>query len=74
MPFGVVSGVGRKMVMLDRGGDCRRGSGSFGSKCGMSHSKQWRRQCTLKNYFQEDLFSSRNSRISYMADKQMTSG
>jgi len=30
MPFGVVSGVGLGMGVLDRGGDCRRGRGSFG--------------------------------------------
>jgi len=29
MPFGVVSGVGRGMSVLDEGGDRRRGRGSF---------------------------------------------
>jgi len=29
MPFGVVSGFGRGMGVLDRGGDRRRGTGSF---------------------------------------------
>jgi len=30
MPFGVVSGVGLGMGVLDYGGDCRRGRGSLG--------------------------------------------
>jgi len=30
MPFGVVSGVGRRMYVLDEGGDRRRGRDSFG--------------------------------------------
>jgi len=29
MPFGMVSGVGRRMGVLDGGGDRRRGKGSF---------------------------------------------
>jgi len=37
MPFGVVSGVGRWMGVLNAGGDRRKGRGSFGGKCGASH-------------------------------------
>jgi len=32
MPFGMVSGVGRGMDVLDWGGDRRRGRGSFGGE------------------------------------------
>jgi len=32
MPFGMVSGVSRLMVVLDGGSDRRRGRGSFGDK------------------------------------------
>jgi len=32
MPFGVVSGVGREMAVLDVGGDYRRERGSFGGE------------------------------------------
>jgi len=41
--FGVVSGVGRGMGVLDRGGDHRRGKGmgSFGGKFGASHWNQY---------------------------------
>ena len=41
MPFGVVSGVGRGMGVLDEGGDRRRGKGSFGGEFGASHCNQW---------------------------------
>ena len=41
MPFGVVSGVGRGMGVLDVGGDRQRGSGSFDGKFGASHCNQW---------------------------------
>ena len=41
MPFGVVSGAGRGMGVLDRDGDRRRGKGSFGGKCGASYCNQW---------------------------------
>jgi len=34
MPFRVVSGVGRGMGILDRGGDRRRGRSSFGVHVG----------------------------------------
>ena len=35
MPFGMVSGVGRRMVVLDGGGEHQRRRGSFGGKCGV---------------------------------------
>jgi len=41
MPFGLVSGVGRRMGVLDGGGDRRRGRGSFGGEFGASHCNQW---------------------------------
>ena len=41
MPFGVMSGVGRGMGVLDQGRDRRRGRGDVGSKCGASHCNQW---------------------------------
>jgi len=41
MPFGVVSGVGLGMSVLDFGGDRRRGRGSFGGEFGSSHCNQW---------------------------------
>ena len=41
MLFGVVSGVGRGMGVLDRSGDRRRGKGIFGGKCAASHCNQW---------------------------------
>jgi len=37
MPFAVMSGVGLGMGVLDFGGDCRRGRGSFGGDFGASH-------------------------------------
>ena len=40
MPFGVVSGVGRGIGVLD-GMEIVEGKGSFGGKCGASHSNQW---------------------------------
>jgi len=40
MLFGLVSGVGRMMGVLDRGGDCLRGMGSFGGEFGASHCNQ----------------------------------
>jgi len=41
MPFGVVSGVGRGMGVLDEGGDHRRGRGSFVGEFGASHCNRW---------------------------------
>jgi len=41
MPFGVMSGVGRGMDVLDEGGDRQRGSGSFEGEFGASHCNQW---------------------------------
>jgi len=40
MPFGVVSGVGQGMGVLDRGGDHRR-EGQFWGECGASHCNHW---------------------------------
>ena len=37
MPFGMMSGVGRGMSVLDGSGDRRRGRGSFGGEFGASH-------------------------------------
>ena len=34
MPFGLVSGIGRKMGGLDGGGDRQRSRGSFGANVG----------------------------------------
>jgi len=42
MPFGMVSGVGRGMAVLDVGDDRRRGRGRFGSEFGASYCNQWR--------------------------------
>jgi len=36
MPFGMVSGVGRGMGVLDQGGDHQRGRDSFGVNLGRS--------------------------------------
>jgi len=40
MPFGVVSGIGRGIGVLDGSGDRRRERGSFSGKCGASHCNQ----------------------------------
>ena len=40
MPFGMMSGIGRGMGILDGGGDRRRGKGSFGGEFGASHCNQ----------------------------------
>jgi len=40
MPFRVVNGVGRRMGVLDKGRDRRRGRGSFVGKYGASHYNQ----------------------------------
>jgi len=41
MPFGVVSGVGRGMSVLDGDGYRRRGRDSFEGEFGASHCNQW---------------------------------
>ena len=41
MPFGVVSGVGRGVGVLDAGGYCRMGMDSFGGEFGASNCNQW---------------------------------
>jgi len=47
IPFGVVSGVGRGMGILDMGGDRRRGRGIFGGKCEASHCNRCRLCCVV---------------------------
>jgi len=42
MLFGVVSWVGRRMGVLDGGGDCPRGRDNFRGEFGASHCNQWR--------------------------------
>jgi len=56
IPFGVVSGVGREMVILDGGGDRLRGRGSFRGEFGASHCNQWDGNALFPNYFGKDLF------------------
>jgi len=57
MPFGVVSGVGLGMGVLDFGGDRGRGMGSFWDEFGASHCNQWGHcDVIFSNYF-EDLFN-----------------
>jgi len=41
MPFGVVSGTGLGMGILDFGGDRRRGRDSLRGEFGASHCNQW---------------------------------
>jgi len=41
MPFGVVSGVGLGMSVLDFGGDCRRRRRSLGGLFVVPHCNQW---------------------------------
>jgi len=41
MSFGMVSGVGRGMAVLDEGGDRQRGKGSFEGEFRASHYNQW---------------------------------
>jgi len=70
----VVSGVGLDMGVLDFGGDCQRGRGSFGGEFWAPHCNQWGLCDVLfSNYF-EDLYfhnsrgcdhDSRNSRRCY---------
>ena len=47
MPFGVVSGVGLGMGVLDFGGDRRTGRGSLMGEFAASHCNQWRICCLL---------------------------
>jgi len=57
MPFGVVSGVGLCMGVLDFGGHCRRGRGSFVGEFGASHCNQWDLcDALLSNYFEDLLY------------------
>jgi len=41
MPFGMMSGVGRGISVLDGGGDRQRWRSSFGVEFGASHCNQW---------------------------------
>ena len=61
MPFGVVSGVGRGMGVLDGDGDRRRGRGNFGGEVEpveASYCNQWGLcdAALLKSLYFEDLF------------------
>jgi len=47
MPFGVVSGVGPGMGVLDFGGDRRRGRGSLEGEFVASHCNQWGLCCVV---------------------------
>jgi len=47
MPFGVVSGVGLGIGVLDFGGDRRRGRGSMGGEFAASHFNQWGLHCVV---------------------------
>ena len=54
MPFGVMSGVGFGMGVLDGGGNCRRGRGSFVGEFGASHCNQWGLcDALFSNYFED---------------------
>ena len=47
MSFGEVSGVGRRLGVLDGGGDRRRGRGSFVGEFGVSRCNQWELCCVV---------------------------
>ena len=47
MPFGVVSGVGLGMGVLDFGGDRRIERGSLGGEFAASHYNQWGLSCIV---------------------------
>jgi len=47
MPFGMVSGVGRWMDVLDGVGNRQRGRGSFGSEFGACRCNQWVLCCVV---------------------------
>jgi len=47
MLFGVMSGVGRGMGVLDGGSDRRRGRGRFGGEFEASHCNQWELCCIV---------------------------
>jgi len=55
MPFGVVSGVGRGMGVLDGVGDRRRERGSFGVSLGRETDAVRDGDALFPNYFGEDL-------------------
>jgi len=57
MPFGMVSGIGRGMGVLDGGGNRRRGRDSFGSDFRASHCNHGNFATRLfPNYFVQNLF------------------
>jgi len=47
VPFGVVSGVSRRMCVLDEGGYCQRRMGSFGDEFWASLCNQWGLCCVV---------------------------
>jgi len=58
MPFGVVSGVGRGMGVLDEGGDGRRRRGSFGVNLERAIVvTNGDGDALFPNYFREDLLN-----------------
>ena len=63
MPSGVVSGVGRRMGLLDGGGDRRKGMGSFGVNLGRPIVTNGDGDALLANYFGEDWFSHWNFHV-----------
>jgi len=63
MPFGMVSAVRRRVCVLDKGGNRRRGRSSFGGEFGASYCNQWGLRCivvrerrALPKLLWEDLF------------------
>jgi len=47
MPFGIVSGVGRRMGILDGGSLSSKGKGNFWDEFEASHCNQWGRCCVV---------------------------
>ena len=72
MPFGVVSGVGPVMGVLDGGGDRRRGMGSFGVNLERPVVINLDFATRLfPNYFGQDLLSLLMTSIGPTADKKL---
>ena len=66
MPFGVVSGIGLGMGVLDFGGDRQRERGSFEGKFVASRCNQWSLCDVLfSNYF-EDLLIFEKERVFFL--------
>jgi len=60
MPFGMVSGVGLGMGVLDFDGERRRGRGSFEGEFGASYGNQWGLcDALFSNYFEDLLYARR---------------